>query len=123
MLVAGVGQAGYRAQLLKILQRLQVTRLQVAGNGLVKLTRPVKGLVRTCITLHGAQVVHDVAAGHNQYALLTQGLQLLAQRQMFGRRAAVVHAELDDRNVRRPKHRLQNTPGPMIQAPLALIKL
>ena len=80
MLVAGVRHAGQTAQLLKILQGIQLPLLHLPGNGLVKLQRPVVGLVACRSALRLLQVVHHVAAGHDQHAALAQGLELAGQR-------------------------------------------
>ena len=95
MFMRGVGHFGQTAELQKVFQCAQVALLDVATRGLVKLQRPVVGLTATCAALHLPQVMHDVAAVHNQHTPLAQGFELLGQGVMLFRGAAVVYAELD----------------------------
>ena len=93
----------------------------MVGHHLVKLDGPVIGLQRRLGALQRAQVVHHIAAAHNQHAAIAQGAQLLAQGVMLGRRAAVVHAQLHhgDRGV--GEHGFEHAPRAVVQAPLVLV--
>ena len=97
MLVRGVGLLGHRAQAHEVRQRRQLALLDLVLHHGVELCGPVICLVGGGSTAGGAQVVHDVPAAHNQHTPLAQALKLLAQRIVLGRRAAVVHAQLQHR--------------------------
>ena len=62
------------------------------------------------------EVVDEVAAGQDQYALVAEGRELPAERVVMPAGLARVHAELDDRDVRRGVHRNQHAPGPVVEA-------
>ena len=51
----------------------------------------------------------------------SQGFQLLAQREMLGRRSLVVDAELHHWNIRLRKHGFQNAPAAVVQPPFVQV--
>ena len=66
------------------------------------------------------QVVHEVAAPHDQHALVAQRRELLRGLEMPRGGLGLVDAELDDRNVRFGIDVHEHRPGAVIEAPAAI---
>ena len=80
------------ADTLRVIRRSE--ELQRAGHMGVECLGPVVAGAVGPLGTHDAQVVHDVAAAHDQHAALAQRTQGAADGVVLGQRPAVVHAEL-----------------------------
>ena len=120
--MAGMGQFGDVAELVEILQRCQIAALNVAADHAVKLNGPVIDLMAARAKLCRTQVVHQIAAAHNQHAMVAQRLELRPERKVLGCGAAVVHAQLHHGDSGRRKHRLQHAPAAVVQAPFGHVQ-
>ena len=81
----------------------------------VKLTRPLEAAGR--VPVHAGQVVHHVAAAHDQGALIAQGAQGAADGLVFLHGGAGIDAQLKDGDICLGVHAAQHRPGAVIDAP------
>ena len=121
MLNAGVTCAKYFNQVWIGLSQTQSSRVfgeNTGGHKLIKLACPIGGLIIARMANRGSQIVHRVATGHNEHALVPQALQLNAQGGMLLQAGMHIQAHLNHRDVGIGEKRPQYTPSAMVKSPI-----
>ncbi len=72
--------------------------------------------------LHEAEVVHDVAAAHDEHPSVAERVELHAEIEVVLLGLARVEGELHDRDVRGRVHAGEDAPGAVVEPPAVVVE-
>ena len=107
-------------QVIKLRQLFVFPLEQQLLHQLVKALCPIIVLTVHRIKVDPRQIMHQVAAAHDEYPFLPQGGQGPPQRVMFSRGKIDIQAQFQDRDIGRRNHMLQHRPSRMVDSPRAV---